>query len=1088
MRLPKSPGQVPTIHPRSMPVGGSGRRMSRGRLVLVGALVLVVLAVVRLTVAPLALPVTGMLERAALERMGLDLALGGIGVRLGAGKLELVARDVRLRGPGMAATLDRIEVVQGLSGRTIDLRGGALRIDPSGDGAAPAPPTPGEALAMLDSALGGLRDALADQGVQSVSVTGSRLDLVTPGRPINEARVFQDVSATVSTEGALAVEARAVGAGGPITMRLDYAEGDDARSIDLAVDGLVPRDLARIEPVQDGFVLALNLSASLPDAGPAQARVTVGVSGGTLVIRTDPPRTFDGGRIDLALTPDGRSLEVLPSRFKAGLSTVTIEGLVTAGETPNDPWTFALSAPYAQLHSDDLDKTPIELTRASMRGRLDLVDGMIHVDAFHAQAPRGYADAVFSLDIHEGKPWLSAAASIGPSSIDALLGTWPAVAAYKPRKAISDIVKGGFVRGGAVAMAFTPLELDPDPTTYAELEGTLAVDIEFLDTTLTVPELPLAVTRAHGALRMRDRVLSVRLDGGEISAGEHGALKVLEGAFTIPELAARPAVASITATVEGPLSAVAAMAQTLGVGEIKGTTLSPDDVTGTVRARVAMRTPLEENVSMEDRQWSVDASLTGAGTKVPVGGQTFSDGDVEVLVNSRRLAARGKATIDGIKVDVNYTEVFSGGKSGAARFVLTDKDRRNRGFDTGTALTGPVVVTVEAGDGEDKPFSVDLTNAAVDVPGFSKPKGDSLKATGVLSGMGADVTVDNLRMEGSGVAGAGSLAIADGALTRADLKEVALSRGDDVDVGVRRDGSQYAVDVTAALFDARPLVRSALADNGDADADKPKTGGTPIKAQASAERVRLSENTYATDVSISAEHTGDQLARMSVSGRIDGINAGTFAARLAPAEGDTRTLHVDITEIGRMLGAFDFYERMRGGRTRVTARLTPDGGMTGQAIIEDFSLADESTLKSIIERTREQVSRGGRERSLAALDVQEGNAMTFDRLTVDFEKQGDTVTIREAVLRGPIIGGTADGVIDLEAKTMRLNGTLIPAYGVNNLFGRVPVLGHILGGGDEGGLFGVTFRFAGPLDKPQLTLNPLSAVAPGIFRKIFEYR
>ena len=48
--------------------------------------------------------------------------------------------------------------------------------------------------------------------------------------------------------------------------------------------------------------------------------------------------------------------------------------------------------------------------------------------------------------------------------------------------------------------------------------------------------------------------------------------------------------------------------------------------------------------------------------------------------------------------------------------------------------------------------------------------------------------------------------------------------------------------------------------------------------------------------------------------------------------------------------------------------------------------------------------------------------------------------------------------------------------------------GEILGGGNKGGLIGVTFRLVGPLDNPQIVVNPMSAIAPGIFRRIFEFR
>ena len=34
---------------------------------------------------------------------------------------------------------------------------------------------------------------------------------------------------------------------------------------------------------------------------------------------------------------------------------------------------------------------------------------------------------------------------------------------------------------------------------------------------------------------------------------------------------------------------------------------------------------------------------------------------------------------------------------------------------------------------------------------------------------------------------------------------------------------------------------------------------------------------------------------------------------------------------------------------------------------------------------------------------------------------------------------------------------------------------------------GVTFKVEGPIASPSLTVNPLSMITPGIFRKIFEF-
>ena len=66
---------------------------------------------------------------------------------------------------------------------------------------------------------------------------------------------------------------------------------------------------------------------------------------------------------------------------------------------------------------------------------------------------------------------------------------------------------------------------------------------------------------------------------------------------------------------------------------------------------------------------------------------------------------------------------------------------------------------------------------------------------------------------------------------------------------------------------------------------------------------------------------------------------------------------------------------------------------------------------------------------------------------------------------------------------MAISGAFIPAFGLNNMPGSIPLLGALFGGRNEG-LFGITYRLFGPLDEPQLTMNPISALAPGIFRKI----
>jgi hypothetical protein len=85
------------------------------------------------------------------------------------------------------------------------------------------------------------------------------------------------------------------------------------------------------------------------------------------------------------------------------------------------------------------------------------------------------------------------------------------------------------------------------------------------------------------------------------------------------------------------------------------------------------------------------------------------------------------------------------------------------------------------------------------------------------------------------------------------------------------------------------------------------------------------------------------------------------------------------------------------------------------------------------------------------------------------------------------VGATFQGTVRDASGRMDMTGTFMPAYGLNSLFGQLPIIGDLLGNGRDRGLLGITFKLVGPYDTPRLTVNPLSLIAPGVFRNIFEF-
>jgi hypothetical protein len=108
-------------------------------------------------------------------------------------------------------------------------------------------------------------------------------------------------------------------------------------------------------------------------------------------------------------------------------------------------------------------------------------------------------------------------------------------------------------------------------------------------------------------------------------------------------------------------------------------------------------------------------------------------------------------------------------------------------------------------------------------------------------------------------------------------------------------------------------------------------------------------------------------------------------------------------------------------------------------------------------------------------------------MRVGFTRSPGRLSIREGNVVGAAVCAIMDGQIDFQRDDVRLRGTLIPACALNSMPTQIPVLGYFLGGPKEG-VLGVTYEVVGPPSAMVLRVNPMSAVMPGIFRKLFEFR
>ena len=119
------------------------------------------------------------------------------------------------------------------------------------------------------------------------------------------------------------------------------------------------------------------------------------------------------------------------------------------------------------------------------------------------------------------------------------------------------------------------------------------------------------------------------------------------------------------------------------------------------------------------------------------------------------------------------------------------------------------------------------------------------------------------------------------------------------------------------------------------------------------------------------------------------------------------------------------------------------------------------------------------------LDALSGRGIRFDKLKTDITATENVVETDLLQAYGPGLGVTAKGSVDLNAGTVDLEGTVVPAYTVNTILGEIPLLGPLFTGGEGQGLFAFVYFMDGSLDDPVVSVNPLSALAPGFLRALF---
>jgi hypothetical protein len=372
--------------------------------------------------------------------------------------------------------------------------------------------------------------------------------------------------------------------------------------------------------------------------------------------------------------------------------------------------------------------------------------------------------------------------------------------------------------------------------------------------------------------------------------------------------------------------------------------------------------------------------------------------------------------------------------------------------------------------------AADLANAGLSVKdlGISKAKGvaGSAKAAIKLDGETAEISQIDVGFGTVALQGSVTADLKKG-LEQAQFTHFALSDGDSAQLTLKPIDGGYQLTLRGDQLDLKPMLQRFFSLSGDSTGGPTATAvNTTIVADIELKRALGFYKTTAFNVNLDLSLKGADLRKVNLQANLGGDRSVSVTTNQTP---DGKVMSVAFNDLGTLLRLMNIYPNVEGGQGSLVVQTVDDEKLdSGQFVLRNFAFVNEQNVSKIVGNHRD-----------ADPTVAKSGKLAFRSGEVDFIRRKDRVEITDAVLAGDTVGGTARGFIYTDEKRYDLTGTYVPLFGLNNAFSKL--LGPFAGRDGEG-LFGVTFAIKGPLDKPDFKINPMSALVPGAFRRMFEYR
>ncbi len=779
-------------------------------------------------------------------------------------------------------------------------------------------------------------------------------------------------------------------------------------------------------------------------------------------------------------------IEILPSMVRVGRSTFPFTGAIA----DLDPAALAGKKGFSvDLLLQAASSSPIDVTEAPLifdakaQGRYLPESHQLVFDELTVASGLGTAAGSLSMTFGETSPQISFALLTSKIQSAAVKQLWPWWVGKTARRWVINNIFGGTVTDGKIEV-FLPMGRITRTVGPIDLNAEeLSVQFNIADARVNLAGDIPPLRDAAGAFNLKGERMDVKIQRGTAYFPSGRSATVNGGDFVIPNTYEKPLIAEMKLDVAGQADAIAELVSYRPILALQRTPFKPEDFSGEMTAQVGARFGLVTAQKPPPPQWQAQMSLNGVTVNKPFAGRNISNIKGTMRIDPVQAVLEAKADIDGGEMNISVVEPV-GASSTVARKreisgTLNDGDLAKLAPGLAGIVSGPVGLDILVNDNDQHTVSADLGNASLSLPwiGWSKGAGISAKATFSATTTEGVTQISNLKLNGDGFGAAGSLVLDKSGLNSGEFSSVQLSKGDNYAVNIKRQKSGFAVSVNGSSADMRPVIESLRNGSGDGGGD-----GKRIAINANLQQVTGFHSEALSNVNLNYVARGKQIDAVDLSAVTD---SGQAVVAKLTKDGADNTLELTSGDAGSLARFANIYSNMRGGLLNLKLRDRGGSSWRGNIDIRKFSLVNEARLQSIVSTPAGADGRSLNQAVKRDIDV---SSARFERGSANVALDNGSIVIDGGVVRGVDVGATFQGTVRDKNGNMDMTGTFMPAYGLNRLFGELPIIGVLLGNGRDRGLLGITFKLVGPFAKPNLTINPLSIIAPGVFRSIFEFQ